>query len=393
MTPPLPTLSGVILAHKEAFLNTHPANRQVRRLLGLLPLCRTSALGGHLHRCAGCGYEQPRYNPCGNRHCPSCQARARHEWVERQEEALLPVPYFHLVFTLPAEIQLLLLQNKREGYSLLFQSVASTLQTFGRDPRHGLEGQLGFTAVLHTWSQTLCAHAHLHVLIPAGALSPDKSRFRKVKNSSWLFPVRAMSKVYRAIFLKGLRNLAGKGRLEFHGNQAHLAEPAAFDPLCTGLGRKDWVVYAKRPFSGPAQVLRYLGRYTHRVAISNERIERVDSQGVRFHYRDRKNGSCRKTMRLDGPEFLRRFFLHTLPEGFTRIRHYGFLANNARAANLDCIRNLLGLDHAKPASPRPEGPDHASTPPPYLLCPQCKKDFLQVVVGLKFQETTGPPPS
>ena len=313
-----------------------------RRLMAVLPLCRTAALGGHLHRCTDCGHEQPQYNSCGNRHCPNCQVLARERWLSRQERALLDLPYFHMVFTLPQCLQPLLLQNKEAGYTLLFQTVASTLQSFARDPRHGLEGQIGFTSVLHTWNQTLGPHAHLHVLLPAGALSEDHATFRKAPDRKWIFPVRALSTVFRARFMKGLRALRMKQRLQFHGQLTRLREDDSWQSLENQAFAQEWVVYAKRPFGGPKAVLAYLGRYTHRVAISNARIREVTDQTVCFAYRDRKDASQKKEMTLPGPEFLRRFFLHNLPSGFTRIRHYGFLGNSVRNERLPVIRTLIG---------------------------------------------------
>jgi hypothetical protein len=340
--------------------------------MAVLPLCRTAALGGHLHRCGTCGHEQPRYNSCGNRHCPNCQVLARERWLSRQERALLELPYFHMVFTLPQCLQPLLLQNKEAGYNLLFQTVASTLQSFALDPRHGLEGQIGFTSVLHTWNQALGPHAHLHVLLPAGALSEDHSTFRKVPDRKWIFPVRALSTVFRARFMKGLRRLRKQGALGFHGQLAGLAEDEHWQALENQAFAKDWVVYAKRPFGGPKAVLAYLGRYTHRVAISNARILEVTDRTVRFAYRDRKDASQKKEMTLAGPEFLRHFFLHTLPSGFTRIRHYGFLGNSVRKERLPVIRALIG--QADP--PAEETSPHERLEHHYGIrlraCPCCK---------------------
>jgi len=336
------TVAEAILRHKEAYLSTHSVDLPARRLMAVLPLCRTLALGGHMHRCADCGHEVPCYNSCGNRHCPNCQVLARERWLAKQEAALLDLPYFHLVFTLPAELQPVLLQNKKEGYNLLFQSVAKTLLQFGKDPRNELEGQLGFTAVLHTWNQTLGPHAHLHVLIPAGALREKEKHFEVIENEKWLFPVKALSRVYRAIFLKGLLSLHKKEKIEFHGKLESLREAKCLKDFIDPLYQKEWVVYAKRPFAGPEQVLAYLGRYTHRVAISNARILNVNDQTVTFAYRDRKDASQKKAMTLKGPEFLRRFFLHTLPDKFTRIRHYGFLGNSVRKKKLPLIRELIG---------------------------------------------------
>lgn len=336
------TVAEAIRRHGEAFLRTHAPAADVRRLMAVLPLCRTAALGGHLHRCDHCGHEEPRYNSCGNRHCPNCQVLARETWLAKQEASLLEVPYFHMVFTLPAELQPLILQNKKACYTLLFQSVAKTLHIFGRDPRHGFEGQLGFTSVLHTWNQTLGAHAHLHVLLPAGALSEDGTSYRRAGKGKWLFPVRALSRVYRAIFLKGLGRLHRKGLLEFHGKLEEVSEPAGFQSLLNPLYQKEWVVFAKRPFAGPRQVLAYLGRYTHKVGISNPRILEVTDQTVTFRHRDPNDPAQKKTLTLPGPEFLRRFFLHVLPDGFTRIRHYGYLGNAVRKQAVARIRELIG---------------------------------------------------
>jgi hypothetical protein len=341
-TDPSATVAEAIRRHRETFLKKHPPNAEVRKILGLLPLCRTSALGGHLYRCGDCGYEQPRYNSCGNRHCPNCQVAAREKWLAEQEAALLDLPYFHVVFTLPANLQPLILQNKTEGYNLLFGCAAETLLKFGRDPKHGLGGQLGFTAVLHTWNQTLGPHAHLHVLIPAGALSADKEAFTRARNAKWLFPVRALSRVFRALFLKRLRLAHANGRLQFHGRLAGLNDADAFAAMIGPLTQTDWVVYAKAPFAGPESVLAYLGRYTHRVGLTNARILKVTDRQVLFAYRDPQDASRKKTLALGGAEFLRRFFLHVLPKGFTRIRHYGFLGNAVRRANLPLIRLLLG---------------------------------------------------
>lgn len=336
------TVAEAIRRHGEKYLRSHAPPPGVRRLMAVLPLCRTSDLGGHLYRCDKCGHSEPRYNSCGNRHCPNCQVHAREKWLAKQESSLLDVPYFHMVFTLPSELQPLILQNKKACYTLLFQSVAKTLQTFASDPRHGLEGQLGFTSVLHTWDQTLRAHAHLHVLVPAGALSADGQSYRRAGNGKWLFPVRALSRVYRAVFLKGLERLRKKGELEFHGRIADLSKAEIFQGLLASLYAKEWVVFAKRPFAGPRQVLAYLGRYTHKVGISNSRIIEVTDQDVTFSRRDPKDPSARKTMTLPGAEFLRRYFLHVLPDGFTRIRHYGYLGNAVRKQAVARIRALIG---------------------------------------------------
>jgi hypothetical protein len=297
----------------------------------------------------------------------------------KQEESLLDLPYFHMVFTLPSELQPLLLQNKKAGYNLLFKTVADTLMKFGRDPRHGMEGQLGFTAVLHTWDQRLGPHAHLHVLIPAGALSKDGETFRRAPARKWIFPVRALSKVFRALFVKRLRKQWEKGTLVFHGQLESLREKEAFTELLNHLFEKDWVVYAKRPFGGPEAVLAYLGRYTHRVGISNARILNVDSQGVTFRARDPKDASIKREVTLAGPEFLRRFFLHILPSGFTRIRHYGFLCNSVRNHKVPLIRKHIGqAAPSKNTETVSERMTRCFDEPPDL-CPHCKEGKLQQI--------------
>ena len=373
------TVAEAIRQHGPDYLAKGGVSREARRLMAVLPLCRTSGLGGHLHQCTHCGHEQPRYNSCGNRHCPNCQAFAREKWLMKQEESLLDLPYFHMVFTLPSELQSLILQNKKVGYNLLFKTVADTLMKFGRDPRHGMEGQLGFTSVLHTWDQRLGPHAHLHVLIPAGALSKDGETFREAPGRKWIFPVRALSKVFRALFVKRLRKLWEKGELECHGQLKPLRQKEVFTELLSSLFEHEWVVYAKRPFGGPEAVLAYLGRYTHRVGISNARILNVDSQGVTFSARDRKDASIKREVTLKGTEFLRRFFLHILPSGFTRIRHYGFLGNSVRNRKVPLVRELIGqaapLKNTETVTERmtrcfDEAPD---------LCPHCKIGKLQPI--------------
>jgi hypothetical protein len=384
-------VAEAILRHRAGYIQKHAPNGAVRSLLGLLPLCRTAALGGHLYRCSQCGHEQPRYNSCGNRHCPVCQVMARERWVAQQEASLLDVPYFHMVFTLPAEVQPLLLQNKATGYNLLFRSVAETLLQFGRDPAHGLQGQLGFTAVLHTWNQTLGPHAHLHVLIPAGALKDDKTAFIRSRGGRWLFPVKALSRVFRAVFLKGLKRIHDQGALAFHGKLAGLNDAHAFAAHLEPLYRKPWVVYAKRPFAGPRQVIAYLGRYTHRVAISNARILKVTGRHVCFSYRDPQRPDRKKTMQLEGPEFLRRFFLHILPHRFTRIRHYGFLGNAVRKANVPLIRGLIGQPPPEPADESPIERIERVYGIDLCACPHCTKGRMQPVQELPPHRGHDPP--
>lgn len=341
------------------------------RILRALLACRTPALGGHRYRCKDCGQTHFVPHSCRNRHCPLCQGQAARQWLEQQERALLPVPYFHIVFTLPHVLNPLIRQNQRTVYTLLFQAVSQTLLRFGHN-RLGV--QLGITTVLHTWSQTLLDHYHLHCIVTGGGLSSDNSRWVGAP-AHYLFPVRALSKVYRGKFLSGLEQLYAKHKLSFHGQLATLAAPKQFARLLRQAARPKWVVYAKQPFAGPRQVLSYLSRYTHRVAISPRRLVALDprQQTVSFAWKDYAQGSKPKLMALPIGEFLRRFCLHLLPERFVKIRHYGFLGNRQRRKRVPLARELLAkAGVASPALPPP-------TPPPPLRCPFCGSEQLQLV--------------
>ncbi len=318
-----------------------------QRVLRDLAQCRTAALGGHLEECTACGTTRPVYNSCRNRHCPKCESLAQTAWREAQQALLLPIPYFHLVFTVPHELNALLRVNRRRGYGILFQAVAATLKTFARDPRH-LGAELGVTAVLHTWSQTLVDHIHLHCIVTGGGLAPDG--WHPSKGRRYLFPVAALAALFRGKFLARLADAHRRGRLRFLGASAALAEPLAWQQLLAALHAKAWYVYAKAPFAGPKQVLNYLARYTHRIAISNDRIIGVEDDRIRFRYKDYAAGCRIKELRLDAPEFLRRFLLHVVPRGFMRVRHYGVLANRHRADRLARCRAALGVDAPPPTS-------------------------------------------
>ena len=310
-----------------------------QRVLDDLAACRTAKLGGHVDACDACGEVRVSYNSCRNRHCPKCQAHQRAAWLEDRCDDLLPVPYFHVVFTLPAELAPLALQNKRDLYGLLFATAADTLKTIAADPQH-LGADIGFIAVLHTWGQTLVHHPHLHCVIPGGGLSPDGGDWIACRDR-FLLPVRVLARLFRGKMLAALRQRFDAGRLRFHGALADLADPGRFRSLCNRLRSKEWVVYAKPPFGGPAQVLKYLARYTHRVAIANSRITAADSDSVSFRYQDYARGNRGRVMKLDAVEFLRRFLQHVLPARFVRIRHYGFLANRARKEHLPLCRRLI----------------------------------------------------
>jgi Putative transposase/Transposase zinc-binding domain len=311
--------------------------------------CRTAALGGHRETCDTCGAERLAYNSCRNRHCPKCQTLAKERWLTARRAELLPVEYFHVVFTLPHALNALAQGNPRVLYTLLFRTVAATLTTFARDPRH-LGGELGGTAILHTWGQNLSQHLHLHCVVPGGALSQDGTRWIAAP-PGFLFPVRALAQVFRGKYLAALQRAFTTGQLVLAGSLAALAEPAAFAAWLVDLRQHAWVVYAKRPFGGPTQVLDYLGRYTHRVALSNERLVRHADGVVHFRWRDYADGDRVKVMALLADEFIRRFLLHVVPDGFVRIRHFGFLANRTRHAKLARCRALLGVSPSPAEAP------------------------------------------
>jgi hypothetical protein len=313
-----------------------------RKVLDAIVRCRTAALGGHLDQCRSCGHQAISYNSCRNRHCPRCQGNARARWLAARSAELLPVPYFHIVFTLPHEFSALILQNKRLLYDLLFRTSAATLLEAARDPRY-FGADIGFLGMLHTWGQNLQHHAHIHYIVPAGGLSLDGSRW--IDSSPRFFlPVKALSKIFRDTFCDQLRELFQHDRLQFHGSIQQLALPVAFSHFLWQLRHKDWVVYAKPPFGGADQVLSYLARYTHRVAISNHRLVAFEHQRVSFRWRDYAHGGKNKIMTVTAYEFLRRYLLHVLPKGLVRIRHFGLFANRRRAASLQRCRSLLGAE-------------------------------------------------
>jgi predicted RNA-binding Zn-ribbon protein involved in translation (DUF1610 family) len=311
------------------------------KVMSAIEQCRSAALGGHVLHCTACGHDEIAYNSCRNRHCPKCQGAAARRWLEARQADLLPVEYYHVVFTLPAPISAIAYTNKAVIYRLLFEVAAETLRTIAADPRH-LGAQIGTTLVLHTWGSALTHHPHVHGIVPGGGLSLDGERWVACKPGFFL-PVRVLSRLFRRRFLEALETVHRAGQLQFFGEDAHLAEATAFADWLLPLRRCEWVVYAKRPFAGPAAVLAYLSRYTHRVAISNRRLVAMDGRGVTFRWKDyRLKGRTRhKTMTLGADEFMRRFLLHVLPSGFHRIRHYGLLANAGRQENLAKARVLL----------------------------------------------------
>ena len=357
-----------------------------RRVMRDLAACRTAKLGGHVDACDACGEVRVSYNSCRNRHCPKCQAHQRATWLQDRCKDLLPVPYFHVVFTLPAELASLALQNKREIYGLLFATAAETLKTIAADPKH-LGADIGFIAVLHTWGQTLVHHPHLHCVIPGGGLSPDAANWISCHDRFFL-PVRVLSALFRGKMLAALQQRFATDRLQFHGALADLADPARFTALCEQLRLKQWVVYAKPPFGGPAQVLKYLARYTHRVAIANSRITAADSGSVSFRYKDYDCGNRNRVMTLAAVEFLRRFLQHVLPERFVRIRHYGFLSNRARKQKVPLCRQLIARATGHNVITAPDLEACLEVPSDdHQLCPACHAGTMRRIQDFGSQTT------
>ena len=359
------------------------------KTLNALLRCRTAALGGHLYACADCGRQHFIPHSCRNRHCPNCQRGAAVDWLQKQTAALLPVPYFHVVFTLPHALNGLIAQNQRALYNLLFGAASATLLEFGRNH---LQAQIGVTAVLHTWSQTLLDHYHLHCVVTGGGLRLDGAGWRHT-NTHYLFPVRALSKVFRGKFCAGLQKLHAAGQLGFHGALEALQDPADFGRLLAEATARPWVVYSKRPFAGPSTVLAYLSRYTHRVALGSGRLRALDTltASVGFAYKDYADHSRSKTLTLTLAEFLRRFCLHLLPPRFVKIRHYGLLGNRDRQQRLAAARAILGHPPTPLRPPRPMEP--ASTGFGALNCPHCGGTRLIMVEHrVPIHHGTPPPP-
>ncbi len=361
MTPPFqrPALELADVIERHGHRLDPELSGEHRRILRAIASCRTAALGGHVETCDCCRHRRIAYNSCRNRHCPRCQASACARWMEDRAEELLPVEYFHVVFALPDTFNALALANRRVVYGVLFDAVSRTLLQIAADPKH-LGAKIGFVAVLHTWGQNLSLHPHLHCVVPGGGLSPDGPQWVSCKPGFFL-PVRVLSKVFRGKFVDGLKEARGQGKL------AGIESDAAFGRLLDASVKRDWVVYAKPPFGGPEQVLKYLARYTHRIAISNRRLAATDDRTVTFRYKDYARGGRPRTMTLDGAEFLRRFLLHAVPGGFMRIRSFGLLANRMRAEHLAACRKLLA-DQAPHAISLPVA---ARAEPP--RCPACGK--------------------
>jgi len=343
MSRPKFELADIFRRYGDAYRQAHGTklSRDQWRVMNAIEACRTAELGGHLEHCDRCEYQRNAYNSCRDRHCPKCQSLAREKWLDDRRAELLPTEYFHVVFTLPEEIAALALQNKRVVYNLLFRATAETLRIIAADPKH-LGADIGFMAILHTWGQNLQHHPHLHCIVPGGGLSFDQERWVNCRPGFFL-PVRVLSRLFRRLFLEGLQQAFDAGELQFFSKLEPLQDPLKFTRYLAPLRGAEWVVYSKPPFGGPEQVLTYLGRYTHRVAISNHRLVSADEDHVSFRWKDYRCGNKHKVMKLDTNEFTRRFLMHVLPHGFQRIRHFGFFGNPVRKQRLALCRRLLDI--------------------------------------------------
>ena len=383
MRPPV-EVADIFRQHGSSFRFTYPLSPEQRRVMRAIEQCRTAALGGHVDECDSCAHQRISYNSCRNRHCPKCQSLAKARWLEARLADLLPVPYFHVVFTLPEQLAALALQNKRVVYNLLFSTAAATLRTIAADPKH-LGAEIGFLAVLHTWGQTLRHHPHLHCVVPGGGLAPDGQRWVACRQGFFL-PVNVLARLFRRLFLTALARAYQHQKLTFHGTIDYLAQPLAFQRLLVSLRRREWWVYAKPPFGGPEQVLAYLGRYTHRVAISNHRLLALQDGRVTFTWKDYIRGSQQRPMTLTAAEFIRRFLLHVLPRGFQRLRQFGLLANRQRRDKLVRCRKLLG-DSGHTVSNQPLPSDYQSlyetiTGQSLRQCPACGSGTMKLTERL-----------
>ena len=351
-----------------------------RRVMTAIELCRTAALGGHVEQCNQCDHQHISYNSCRDRHCTKCQSLARAEWLEKREAELLDVPYFHIVFTLPAPLAAIAYHNKEVVYDILFRTAAESLQTIARDPKH-LGAEIGFFGVLHTWGQTLTLHPHLHIVVAGGGLSPDGTRWICCRPKFFL-PVKVLSCLFRRLFLEALERAFDAGTLQFFSALEPLRIRRAFLSYLAPLREVEWVVYSKAPFAGPEQVLRYVARYTHRVAISNDRLLDIENGRVTFSWKDYRDNNQRKTMALAAGEFIRRFLMHVLPNGFRRIRHYGWLANCCRGRKLALCRQLLRMPPHEPSIHLKKGYRQRYeelTGRSLIQCPVCKQGQMVVI--------------
>jgi Putative transposase/Transposase zinc-binding domain len=396
MDRPRIEVAEVFRRYGEAYRNEHDGSlsRAQRRVMSAVEVCRTAALGGHVEECDNedCRHQRISYNSCRNRHCPKCQSLARAEWIEDREAEVLDCEYFHVVFTVPEEIAAIAYQNKRVVYGILFQAAAETLRTIAADSKH-LGAEIGFFGVLHTWGQNLLHHPHLHFVVAGGGIAPEGDRWISCR-SGFFVPVRVLSRLFRRLFLEALQKAFDSGKLKFFSSLESLQDRKAFIRYLAPVRKAEWVVYAKPPFAGPQQVLDYVGRYTHRVAISNDRLLDIENGEVRFRWKDYRDNNRQKTLMLTADEFIRRFLLHVLPDGFQRIRYYGFLGNRYRKQKLALCRQLLAM----PENERPETDPSSDyrdlyeelTGSSLWKCPVCHKGCMHVIGVLESADKRPP---
>ena len=376
-------VADVFRLYGESFRRNHPLSYAQLKVMRHIEICRTAELGGHVEQCSNCGFERISYNSCRDRHCPKCQTLVKEKWLNDRKAELLPCGYFHLVFTLPHDLNPIILCNKKVALDILFAAVNQTLQAFAKDPQWRLGGQPGFILVLHTWSQTLMDHFHLHCLIPAGVLAFTKDRWIPASDS-FLFRVKSLAKEFKKRYLRLFKSAYNKSELIFPGNTAPYESLERFSHLIQSVSKIKWITYAKRPFDGPQQVLEYLGRYTHRIAISNNRVQSIDNGSVVFTYRDRTNNNESKTMALPAEEFIRCFLLHVLPEGFMKIRYFGFLSPKHKKHAIPLIRKLICSTAKLPEKKNETVVEMLLrlTGEDITCCPECKKGRMRIVQKL-----------
>lgn len=365
--------ADIIRRYGSEYKKRHKLSLHQINVLEHIVSCRTSALGGHVLECNSCGYQEVSYNSCRDRHCPKCQYEAKSKWVSARLKELLPIPYYHVVFTLPHSLNDLILYNKRALYDALFSSASETLKKFGADERY-LGGKIGFIGILHTWGQTLCQHVHLHFIVAGGGWNKEEGWKTLPYKDKFIFPVRAMSKVYRGKFISRLKRLYYSNELQMPESCDSLKAGHIFESFLYSISQKSWRIYSKKPFAGPEEVIRYIGRYTHRVAISNYRLLSIDGGFVRFRYKDYKDNGQIKIMKLSAAEFLRRFLLHVLPEGYKKIRFFGFLSNGCKEEYLSRIRAAMEIESPVETS---DGEDEEREK--RHVCPDCKEGHLEII--------------
>jgi len=388
-----PEVADIFRRYGAAYRETYGASlcSAQRRVISAIELCRTAALGGHVERCDRCDHQRICYNSCRDRHCPKCQSLARAQWLEDRRSELLDTQYFHVVFTVPQPIAAIALQNKESVYNILFRAAAETLRTIAADPKH-LGAQIGFFTVLHTWGQSLFHHPHLHCVVPGGGISPDGTRWISCRPNFFL-PVSVLARLFRRLFLDYLQQAFNAGDLQFFSFLEPLRTRSTFLRHLAPIQKKDWVVYAKRPFAGPEEVLKYVARYTHRIAIANNRLLNINDGKVQFRWRDYRDGNRHKTMTLGADEFIRRFLLHVLPDGFQRIRYFGFLANRYRAERLALCRQLMQMP--PPTATHEANMDYrdryeALTGISLRTCPLCRRGTMVVIETFKCTSSRTP---